>query len=187
MSTKAKTTKAKKDPMQQKPAVSYARHGHELASLLWQKIRASSTPEVREMLTVFSHLDWIWDQLAPSDFERVIRGPLTHESLNEYVNKAEYLLTGATPKNISGLPAGYEYGRDDERTEEASLVDAALYKQLYLELSDDQREILDQIYTHPTKDAEPFKLYGWLKRARRVLNAEDKKTVDDLISKKAGR
>lgn len=194
MSTKAQSTKSKERPikpkkgyLEAKPTVSFARQGHQLASLLWQKILASSTPEVCEMLFVHSRLDWIWDQLAPNDLERVMHGPLTFEALRDNMGKAEFLLTGATYKNTNGLRDGYEMGRDDERAEEALMVDGALYKQLYNALSDEQREILDQIYTYPTKDAEPFRLYGWLKRAWHFLSAEDKKIIEDLMIKTAGR
>ncbi|MDQ3007369.1 MAG: hypothetical protein M3R47_18535 [Chloroflexota bacterium] len=105
MATKQKSTtkapaKVKKDPFEEKPTVSFARDGHNLASLLWQKILASVTPEVQRMLFVHNDLAYIWDQMAPSDFDRVGHPDLTHGELLENIHKAEYLLTGFTNKTM---------------------------------------------------------------------------------------
>jgi len=106
-----KEPKVKKDTWQERPTVAFARDGHQIATLLWAKILASSTPEVREMLFVRDNLAEIWDTMAPSDFERVPRTQLTHENLFNNIQKAEFLLTGATFENTRGLPEGFEKGK----------------------------------------------------------------------------
>ena len=112
-----KQTKGKKKPLslsplerrfQKRPTSAEAKEGEFLARLLWRKLIVNLTPEFQEMLIVWKHLDWIWDQLAPNDFHRVPKPDLTLKSLFKEIDKAEYLLSGDNFPQEIGLPDGYE-------------------------------------------------------------------------------
>ena len=109
--TKGKKTRRKStldERLQKRPTSAEAKEGEFLARLLWRKLIVNSTPEFQEMLIVWKHLDYIWDQLAPSDLHRVPKPDLTLKTLFKEIDKAEYLLSGDNFPEEIGLPDGYE-------------------------------------------------------------------------------
>jgi len=89
--------KSKKNskPLYDLESKSRARYSQKLADLLWLKVCNSSTPEVKEMLVVYLHLEEISRTVVPEDAE-----PMSYsfESIAKAAEEAEQLLTRATPE-----------------------------------------------------------------------------------------
>ncbi len=77
------------------------RYGRDLASLLWQKTIADSTPETRRMLFTWSRLIHMAESVLPENELLPRYRHLKHEDVLREVQKAETLLTGATPDMFS--------------------------------------------------------------------------------------
>lgn len=72
--------------------------GHAASKLLWQKILALATPEVREMLFAQMHLENKVRRIVPDEYELLDSLPIDHFELLDDIHKAEGLLTGMTPE-----------------------------------------------------------------------------------------
>lgn len=73
------------------------RYGRDLATLLWQKVIASSTPETRQALFTWRHLMSMAESMLPEKDVSPRYRNVEHESLLREIQAAEYILTGATP------------------------------------------------------------------------------------------
>ena len=72
-------------------------YGRDLATLLWQKAIASSTPETRQALFTWKRLLGIAESMLPEKDVAPRYHNVEHEDVLRQVQAAEYLLTGATP------------------------------------------------------------------------------------------
>ena len=72
--------------------------GHATSRLLWHKILAVATPEVREMLFAHLHLENAVRRILPEEYAILDACQMDHFQLLDRIHKAEALLTGMTPE-----------------------------------------------------------------------------------------
>lgn len=92
MSKQSITPSSKSTNPISKPIMDLAKYGDNVRSLLWFKIVAAATPEMRQMLFAYAQLCGTVSNVIPA--EKPL--PVRHENLLEKIKTAEHLLTGVT-------------------------------------------------------------------------------------------